>query len=71
MIYSPCPGNVPGLRGGYVSSASDSLKKPPKRKGGITKRTGETVGDALRDAYEQAVSEEIPSEMLDLLKKLD
>ncbi len=28
------------------------------------------VGNALRSAYEQAVNEEIPSEMLDLLGKL-
>lgn len=29
------------------------------------------IGDALRSAYEDAVNEEIPSEMLDLLGKLD
>lgn len=28
------------------------------------------VGNALRSAYEQTVSEDIPSEMLDLLGKL-
>lgn len=28
------------------------------------------VGNALRSAYEQAVNEDIPSEMLDLLGKL-
>ncbi|MGP1354376.1 MAG: NepR family anti-sigma factor [Parasphingopyxis sp.] len=29
------------------------------------------IGDALRSAYEDAVNEEIPAEMLDLLGKLD
>ncbi|MGP1282884.1 MAG: NepR family anti-sigma factor [Parasphingopyxis sp.] len=29
------------------------------------------IGDALRSAYEDAVKEDIPSEMLDLLGKLD
>lgn len=29
------------------------------------------IGDALRTAYEDAVNEDIPDEMLDLLGKLD
>ncbi|MFZ5749135.1 MAG: NepR family anti-sigma factor [Pseudomonadota bacterium] len=29
------------------------------------------MGEALRHAYEEAVDEPIPDEMLDLLKKLD
>lgn len=55
-----------------VRSASDPLKKPPaKKKSGNSSRTSKAVGDALRDAYDRAVSETVPDEMLDLLKKLD
>lgn len=55
-----------------VRSGSGSVKKPSKNKGDTnTRRAGEIVGDALRDAYEQAVSEKIPDDLLDLLKKLD
>jgi hypothetical protein len=48
-------GNVKGARAG------DRLA-PPSVQG--------EVGTALRSAYEQTVSENIPSEMLDLLGKL-
>lgn len=47
----------------HVGSADTSLrgkKRPPIPE----------VGNALRSAYEQAVKEDIPAEMLDLLGKL-
>jgi hypothetical protein len=60
------------LRGKWVRSASDPMKKTGKSKGrGDSTRTGKAVGDALRDAYDEAISEAIPDEMLALLKKLD
>jgi hypothetical protein len=48
------------------------VKKLPKAKrGNDGRKTGKAVGDALRNAYDEAVSEAIPNELLDLLKKLD
>gem|GEM_PF-2825361 len=71
LIYIRGP-DVRVLRGKWVRSASDPMKKPPKtRSGGDGSRGGRAVGDALRDAYDEAISEAIPDEMLDLLKKLD
>ncbi|MCW3835843.1 NepR family anti-sigma factor [Sphingomonas canadensis] len=47
------------------------MKQAPKRKGGAQGRTGgKPVGDALRQAYDEALGEAIPAEMLDLLNKL-
>ena len=71
MVYIRGPdGRV--LRGKWVRSASDPMKKSPKTKGSADgHRTGKAVGDALREAYDEAISEAIPDEMLDLLKKLD
>lgn len=37
----------------------------------ISKGSGDTVGTVLRSVYSKAVQEDIPSEMLDLLNKLD
>lgn len=55
-----------------MRSAKDELKKPPKAKGGNdTNRHGRAVGDALRQAYDDAVKESVPDDLLDLLKKLD
>ncbi|MDF7775749.1 NepR family anti-sigma factor [Sphingomonas sp. AOB5] len=55
-----------------VRSANDPMKKTPSNKGGGgSDRTGKAVGDALREAYDEAIGEAIPAEMLDLLKKLD
>jgi hypothetical protein len=50
------------------STSEPEAQEPPKPK----KKRGASpeVGHALRAAYQQAVSEEIPPEMLDLLGKL-
>jgi hypothetical protein len=54
-----------------VSSTKDDGKVPPAKSGGKkAERTGRNVGDALRAVYQDAVSEHVPDEMLDLLKKL-
>lgn len=49
-----------------------STKGDEKAPGGKEKQGGETrdVGDALRAVYHDAVSESVPDEMLELLKKL-
>lgn len=55
-----------------VRSANGPVKKEPKSKGGTDgRKAGKAVGAALRDAYDETLAEKIPSEMLDLLKKLD
>jgi hypothetical protein len=55
-----------------VRSVNKPDEKMPARKQGSGEQTRErNVGDALRAVYREAVSEEIPDEMLDLLKKLD
>jgi hypothetical protein len=59
------------LRGELVRSAKDETKMPLKRKGGSEGKPGRNVGDALRQAYDDAVSEAVPDDLLDLLKKLD
>ena len=56
-----------GRRKGDPASGPQSGDKNPSKK----KRTpAPEVGKALRSAYEQAVNEDIPPEMLDLLGKL-
>jgi hypothetical protein len=48
------------------------MKKPPKSSGGKdTGRPERDLGDALRQAYDEAVRENVPDDLLDLLKKLD
>ena len=55
-----------------VRSANDTVKKQPKAKSGTDRRkAGKALGAALRDAYDKTLAETVPSEMLDLLKKLD
>ncbi len=55
-----------------VHSADEKMKNPPKTDGGKeTGRNGRNLGDALRQAYDEAVSEAVPDDLLDLLKKLD
>ena len=45
--------------------------KTPRRNDGKTSGGGQrNVGDALRAVYHAAVSESVPDEMLELLKKL-
>ncbi|MBO9624617.1 MAG: hypothetical protein J7500_18065 [Sphingomonas sp.] len=53
-----------------MRSARDE-KKSPKAKGGETSKPGRNVGEALRRAYDEAVGEAVPDDLLDLLKKLD
>ena len=54
-------GVAPAVNGGSRSGRSD-----------IKKRSGEPhIGRALKSVYDQTVSEAIPSEMLDLLGRLD
>ena len=66
-----------------LASIGKNLRKPDKRKNGdpapcaskeddaSKEAEGADIGDALRSAYEEAVSEDIPEEMLDLLGKLN
>jgi hypothetical protein len=55
-----------------VRSAKDENKKPLKGRGGNdTNRPGRSVGEALRRAYDETVRESVPTDLLDLLKKLD
>ncbi|MHA6720900.1 NepR family anti-sigma factor [Sphingomonas sp. RS6] len=55
-----------------MRSAKDHQKKPPKNPGGEeASRPDRVVGDALRQAYDEALQESIPDDLLDLLKKLD
>jgi hypothetical protein len=51
------------------ASTTETPSESPAKKG-KRRPHSEEVGEALRSAYEQAVSEDIPSEMLDLLGKL-
>lgn len=52
------------------SSKDASTAKPGKRKRGEAGRDT-NVGAALRSVYTETVNEAIPSEFLDLLRKLD
>ncbi len=55
-----------------MRSAKDEKMKTPSKRGGTENgRTGRSVGDALRQAYDDAVRESVPDDLLDLLKKLD
>lgn len=58
-----------------LASVGKNLHKPDKKSNGAAaddpkERDGADIGDALRSAYDEAVSEDIPKEMLDLLGKL-
>lgn len=61
----------PGLEQGR--SPESSVKSTDTAKAGRTPAGKEEghVADALRTAYQRTVDEAIPSEMLDLLRKLD
>ena len=55
-----------------MRSAKEENKKPSKAKGGNdANRPGRSVGEALRQAYDDTVRESVPDDLLDLLKKLD
>lgn len=58
-----------------LASVGKNLRTPGKKNNGTAADTskdkvGADIGDALRSAYDEAVSEDIPEEMLDLLGKL-
>lgn len=52
------------------SEKTDSDPKMRKRAERKQKEDNRSVGEALRAVYQDAVSESVPDEMLDLLKKL-
>ena len=53
-------------------SAKQEIKKPEKAGGEVeSSEPDRNLGDALRRAYDDAVSEPVPDDLLDLLKKLD
>jgi hypothetical protein len=55
-----------------VHSAKDEKQRSPKSKGGSEgSKPSRNVGDVLRQAYDEAVRESVPDDLLDLLKKLD
>lgn len=55
-----------------MHSADDKVKKPPKAKGASDNGAGgRDLSQALRQAYDDAVGETIPDDLLDLLKQLD
>lgn len=56
-------------RGELVHSAEEK-KRPPKDKDG-SENGKPSVGDALRRAYDETLREDVPNDLLDLLKKLD
>lgn len=48
------------------------MNTPPKETGGTENgKPNRNVGDVLRQAYDDAVNESVPDDLLDLLKKLD
>ena len=70
-VHSPGP-SIGSLRGKLVRSAKGETRGPPKPKGGTeSSKPSRNVGDALRQAYDEAVREAVPDDLLDLLKKLD
>jgi Anti-sigma factor NepR len=52
-------------KSGQNSEIESSKSTRPRKRS-----EGPQVGDALRSVYDRALREDIPSEMLDLLKKL-
>lgn len=60
----------PGRKGDEVRSTKDDGKAQPGKAGNKKGGTDRQVGDALRAVYQNAVSESVPDEMLDLLNKL-
>ncbi|MDR6851439.1 hypothetical protein J2Y54_000932 [Sphingomonas sp. BE123] len=59
-------------------SADDKSKPPPRGNGepspgqrGAAPQGERNIGDALRRVYQDAASEDVPDDLLDLLRKLD
>lgn len=53
-----------------MRSDKSGRKEPVKKGNGKGGGSDRSVGEALRQVYQDAVSENVPDEMLDLLKKL-
>lgn len=60
----------PGCWGDEVASKTGDDKVPRRSDGKTASGEQRNVGDALRAVYHDAVSESVPDEMLELLKKL-
>jgi hypothetical protein len=65
----PAARTIGSSGGNWVRSAKDERKKPAEDQG--SDQPERNLGDALRQAYDEAVSEAVPDDLLDLLKKLD
>lgn len=60
------------LKSGVSEKALPKGDKPPTRGRRRTAREpNEAVGAALRSVYQRAASEDVPDDLLDLLRKLD
>ncbi|WP_157073658.1 NepR family anti-sigma factor [Sphingomonas soli] len=60
------------LKGELVVSAKNEKTKPSRSKGGDEAgKPIRNVGDALRQAYDETLSETVPDDLLAILKKLD
>ena len=70
VFTRPAARTIGSSGGNWVRSAKDERKKPAKDQGGSDKPE-RNLGDALRQAYDEAVGEAVPDDLLDLLKKLD
>lgn len=55
-----------------MRSAEEKKKDPLERSGkGVDARKDRNIGEALRRVYSDAVDEQIPDDLLNLLTKLD
>lgn len=55
-----------------MRSAEDKKREPQVRTGGaMATRKDRNIGDALRRVYQDAADEQVPDDLLDLLRKLD
>ncbi len=55
-----------------MRSADEKKKEPLERTGGsMNARKDRNIGDALRRVYSDAVDEQVPDDLLNLLRKLD
>lgn len=77
-VYFCASAQCPGNQGDEVFSADDKSKTPqrvsgeqPSRKSGAAPQADRNIGDALRRVYQDAASEDVPDDLLDLLRKLD
>ncbi|RYG36805.1 MAG: hypothetical protein EON93_04555 [Burkholderiales bacterium] len=70
--FIPDPERSGVLEGELVVSAKNEKTKPSRPKGGDEAgKPSRSVGDALRQAYDETVGEKVPDDLLALLKKLD